>query len=71
MPEDEAINVLLRLRKGGDVATLVREVKGGCLLLQLAQDKQKYFPVSFLSNKMDANSSSLTLERKQVDILSS
>ena len=36
IPEKDAIDVVRRLRTDGDVATVIRQVKEGCLLLQLA-----------------------------------
>ncbi|KAK3358721.1 hypothetical protein B0T25DRAFT_599547, partial [Lasiosphaeria hispida] len=36
VPEQEAHDILRRLRAGGDVAAVTRQVKDGCLLLQLA-----------------------------------
>jgi len=35
LPEKEAVDVVRRLRAGSDIPTVIRQVKDGCLLLQL------------------------------------
>ncbi|KAK0618837.1 hypothetical protein B0T14DRAFT_518107 [Immersiella caudata] len=47
MPEGESTEVVRRLRAGDDVSAIVRQVKTGCLLLQLALSPESRFRYSF------------------------
>ncbi|KAK0653068.1 hypothetical protein B0T16DRAFT_323245 [Cercophora newfieldiana] len=47
MPDNESTEIVRRLRAGDDVSTIVRQVKAGCLLLQLALSPESRFRYSF------------------------